>query len=154
MIEDSEQGGGAVLELRALDKTTPPPAKAIERPCWSDIEHAIGKAFAYGGFVHLSVLQPKMSFIDILDMQSLPGQFRLIVLTKSTDPKAQLLEWWELGDASFRGAIRFGDDDWDARTVCSDIAVAKKVFKDLFDHGELTDAGLSQFRSEWDRKPQ
>lgn len=71
---------------------------------------------------------------------------------KSLGPKTELLEWWEEGDSPFRGFVRFGDDDWDARTVCSDLAVAQATFKELFDYGDMP-TGLLQMRSQWDPKP-
>jgi hypothetical protein len=153
MIDDTEKGGAFVIELNALDKTMPPPALTIERPAWPDVEAALERAFQHGGFVRVRVLKPDIAFTDLLEMVSLPGQFKLVALTKFIDPKAELREWWEPGETEFRGTVCFGDDDCDARMVSSDISVAKRLFRDLFVHGELTDASFIQMRSAWDPKP-
>lgn len=85
-------------------------------------------------------------------MKSIPGQYRVVALTRSDDPKLELLEWWESGNSPFRGVAHFGDDALDLRTVCSDLSVAQILFKELYDFGEL-EVGLQQMRSQWDPKP-
>lgn len=153
MINDSEKEASFVLELNTLDKTMPSPAITMERPDWVNVEAALERAFQHGGFVRIRVLKPDIAFTNLLEMVSLPGQFKLAALTRFIDPKAELREWWEPGDAAFRRTVRFGDDEWDARMVSNDISVAKRLFRDLFVHGELTDASLIQMRSAWDPKP-
>lgn len=140
------------LELCYLDKLSPPPAVIVEHPVWESIEIGIGRVFASGGFVRVSVIAPKSSFIRELSMDSLPGKYRLAVLTRSDNPKEEYLEWWELSGSAYRGAIRFGDDDWDARTVCFDISIAEEIFKELYEKGDL-EVGLAQMRSPWEPKP-
>ncbi len=147
-----EERSGTVLELSCLDKSNDSPARITEQPVGERVNTAIERAFEYGGFVNLSVLLPKNAFIKKLNMTSLPGQYRLVALTRSDDPRAGLLEWWEPGHAPFRGLVRFGDDPWDARTVSADPAIAQDLFKELFDHGQLS-VGLAQLRSPWDPKP-
>lgn len=149
---DSENDEKVVLELCALDNSMRPPAQITEAPAWERVSVALENAFKNGGFVYLRVLGKSHSFINELCMKSLPGQYRLVVLMKSLAPKTELLEWWEEGDSPFRGFVRFGDDDWDARTVCSDLAFAQATFKELFDYGDMP-TGLLQMRSQWDPKP-
>jgi hypothetical protein len=151
-MSDNDKGTSFVLELRALHKKMPPPAVGVEYPQWLDIENAIDGVFQNGGFVHLRVLDPDISFTNLLDMTALPGRFRLVILTKFDDPKNELREWWEAGDEPYRGTQQLSDHDWDARTVCTDVSVAKQIFKDLFDHGELTESSFVQMRSNWNPK--
>jgi len=151
-MSNNASGCDIMLELCALDNSKHPPAQITERPVWESVGTALEGAFKNGGFVYLKVLGPSQSFINELCMKSLPGQYRLVVLTKSPDPKAELQEWWEQGDSPFRGFVRFGDDDWDARTVCSDLSVAQAIFRELFDCGDLP-TGLLQMRSQWNPKP-
>ncbi len=40
-------------------------------------------------------------------------------------------------DSPFRGVVRFGDDEFDSRTVCADISIAEAVFKELYETGGL-----------------
>ena len=86
-------------------------------------------------------------------MESLPKRFRIIALTADEDPKNELLEWWEPEDAGFRGIIHFGDDEWDARTVSSELTVAKKIFNELYEYGKLSHETLLDLRSQWNPKP-
>ncbi|QLL14928.1 DUF6911 family protein [Pseudomonas chlororaphis] len=148
----SEKCAGLFLELCALDNSMSPPAETTDRPVWERVCAALGNAFDNGGFVYLRVIGSESSFVKELCMKSLLGQYRLIVLTNSSDPKAELQEWWEPGDSPFRGTVRFGDDDWDARTVCSDLSVAQAMFREFFNCGDLR-TGLLHIRSQWNPKP-
>lgn len=149
---DYEEGSEVILELCCGDSSSSSLALTVERPVWESIEKGITNSFNFGGFVRLEVVSPKTSFISLLSMTSLQGMFRLEVLTRSPNPKEEYLEWWELSESTFRGAVRFGDDDCDARTVCTDISVAEAIFKELYETGDL-EAGLSQMRSPWNPKP-
>lgn len=147
-----EEGSGAILELCCGDNSPSSLALNVERPAWESIENGIINSFKFGGFVRLEVVSPKTSFVRLLSMKSMPKKFRLEVLTRSSNPKEEYLEWWELSDSTFRGAVRFADDDCDARTVCTEISVAEAIFKELYETGDL-EVGLSQMRSPWDPKP-
>ena len=151
-MNQEKEGCETVLELCALDNAVTTPAEITVRPEWESIYVALKNAFQNGGFVDLKVLSPKTTFIKQLSMKSLPGKYRLVVLTRSADPKSELQEWWEPSDSTFRGVVRFGDDDWDARTVCTELSVALDTFKELFDYGNLP-TGLLQMRSQWNPKP-
>lgn len=152
-MNDTENNTLAVLEFGARDRATPTYQFATERPHWNQIEQSIDRVYHNGGVATLSVLHPALAFTNTLSMTALPGRFRLVVLTKFIDPKDELREWWEPGDEPFRGLERFGDDDWDARTICTDVSVAKQIFKDLLVHGELTESSFGQMRSNWNPKP-
>lgn len=149
---DCDEGSEAILELCYGDASASSLAITVERPVWESIEKGIINSFNVGGFVRLRVVSPKTSFVSLLSMTSLPGKFRLEVLTRSPNPKEEYLEWWELSDSSSRGVVRFGDDDCDARTVCTDMSVAEAIFKELYEKGDL-DTSLSQMRSPWNPKP-
>ena len=142
-----------VLEFWALDKSKQPPYRRVERPVWERIDHALNQVYQHGGTVSMRVLKPVDSYINELVMKSLPKQFRIILLTRDEDRKQELLEWWEPEVTPFRGTIRFGDDDWDARTVCSDLAVAQKYFYELYEHGKLSQETLLSLRSPWNPMP-
>ncbi|MEE1926458.1 hypothetical protein V0R50_31050 [Pseudomonas sp. 148P] len=146
-ISESE----SCLELCTQSGLSKPPAEITRDPVWERVQDALIEVFACGGFVELRVISPRNGFVSELCMKSKKGEYRLIVLTRSADPKSRLFEWWERGDDGYRGMVRFGDDDWDARTVCDDISVACLIFKELFESGDLV-SGLSQMRSEWDPK--
>jgi len=148
--EDEEQK--FVLEFSAWDKSMQGlGAVGAERPVWEGrIDRGLEKIFEFGGLARLWVIQSATgAYVRNLDMQALSGQFRLIALTNDSDYKKKLLEWWEPGNGSFRGKILFGDDEWDARTVCTDLNVAFRFFRDMYEHGDLTRDSLSQMRSPW-----
>ncbi|MBH9345980.1 hypothetical protein I5K76_30290 [Pseudomonas aeruginosa] len=149
---DFEDEAPICLELCYLDRSNFPPAVIVENPVWESISEGIRKVYKFGGFVRLSVNEPKSSLVRELSMDSLPGRFKLAVLTSSPNPKEEYLEWGGVGDSPFRGVVRFGDDDFDSRTVCADISIAEAIFKELYETGGL-DVGLSQMRSPWNPKP-
>ncbi|MBG4273101.1 DUF6911 family protein [Pseudomonas aeruginosa] len=152
MVLDYEDDLEPVLELCRGDNSASSLAVVVEQPVWESIEKGIVNSFKFGGFVRVEVIRPKKSFVRQLSMKSLPGRFRINILTRSTNPKEEYLEWWELDESPYRGMIKFGDDDFDSRTVCTDISIAEAIFKELYETGDL-DVGLSQMRSPWNPKP-
>ncbi|MEI1114050.1 hypothetical protein VUS20_30505 [Pseudomonas aeruginosa] len=106
---DFEDEKPICLEFCYLDRSNSPPAVIVENPVWESISEGIRKVYKFGGFVRLSVNEPQSSLVRELSMDSLPGRFKLAVLTSSPNPKEEYLEWWEFGDSPFRGVVRFGD---------------------------------------------
>jgi hypothetical protein len=150
MYDDFENVEEHVLRLSFLERSKASAAKVIERPLCEEIAKAIDLVYIDGGYVRLRVLKPDNSYISLLEMCSLPKQFRIIVLNNEgyneECPKSNLFEWWEPGDTAFRGKIRFGDDEWDARTVASDVSIAHKIFRELYDCGKLSSETWSNLR--------
>lgn len=147
----SEVDSGFVVELCVYDRSAGRGATVTERPVWGRIESALHLTFETGGFVDLRVLAPDTGLVKQLTMNSIGRKYRLVALTRSAVPKLDLLEWWEPEDRPFRGTERFGDDEWDARTVSSDISHALSLFQELFQNGDLSPE-LSGLRSRWNRK--
>ncbi len=122
-------------------------------PVWSDVEIGIERSFHYGGHVSLEagLLSPtRLNALvrkESIGMDAKSSRFRIIV-SPEQEPrqKTNLHEWWEPEDRPFRGTERFRDDEWDSRTVCTDISVAKEMFKDFFDNrGKCVSPSFPQF---------
>jgi hypothetical protein len=131
---------------------------SIGEPTWSHLESRIRRAFEFGGQVEIQAASigsdEKISLGICLGMEANAGECRLIYGPKQpVREKSRQREWWEPGDAPFRGTSTFNDHNWDDRTVCRDVSVALQMFKDFYEHGDLTEQGLGQTRSVWDRKP-
>lgn len=47
----------------------------------------------------------------------------------------------------------FDDHPFDDRTVCRDVEVVVRIFRDFFDNHDLTESSLTDFISVWDAKP-
>lgn len=145
---EEERDTEASLDLSVRIKTVPPHAEHTDRPVWSRVNVALKNAFLYGGSLRLSSWDLAGYLAEELIMNSLRGKFRITLMSRSSVPKVggyDLYEWWESDDGPFRGVIRFGDDDWDARTVCSDLVVAQTLFLEFFETGELLQ-GISSMR--------
>ncbi|WP_414132992.1 DUF6911 family protein [Burkholderia territorii] len=129
-----------------------------EESSWEEIEQWVRRAFEFGGTVTLTIAVredvDRLLLGDSLAMYSHPGECRIVYdpVTPPTEKTARR-EWWEPGDAPFRGTTSFLDHEWDDRTVCRDLSVALEMFRDFYEHHDLTEASLSQTRSVWDRKP-
>lgn len=132
---------------------TSPLAKKTERPNWICIEVALKNSFDYDGYARLDVLFPDDSYIKTLGVKSCGGQIRIVITTRDEDPKNEILEWWQAELTPFRGTIHFGDDDWDARTVCDKLTVAEEIFRELYEEGALSGETLLMFRSPWSPMP-
>lgn len=158
---ESGQLAKSVLWLQASDRGKPLSGTSTECPVWDHVDMRIERAFEYGGTVRLYTGRANkaesqgVEYFQFLGMDSVSGKFRLIFSPeiKSLDEKTNRLVWWEAEDTPYRGTDRLGDDEWDARTICLDVSVAKQMFKDLFDNGKLTERSLVQMRSAWDPKP-
>jgi hypothetical protein len=147
-----------VLFLRANDAASNgAQGVAVEAPVWDRVESHLGRTFRYGGSVKLHAAEhtadSSLRLRQFLGMESQPGKFRLIYTPEECpEERTNRQEWWEPGDAPFRGTVNFGGHEWDARTVCEDLTIAVKFFRDFFDHGDLTKVSLDQMRSVWERK--
>lgn len=151
---------GKILYLEAHDRlgaTTPIPKGP--KPEWVWVEECVRLVFEFGGDVKLTAatIEPdeRISMGTFLGMPANPGECLLIYSpAKLPGERSQLREWWEPGDAPFRGttSVLF-EHQSDDRMVCRDVSVAIELFRDFFDHGDLSKVGLSQTRSGWDPKP-
>lgn len=138
------------LEMKYYDNTMGfSPYKGKDNPSWEEIQKIISKVFEYGGNIRVRVVHPDDLCIQHVEMEANPHQFRLLVMINSDDITHELLEWWEPEDSLFRGTILFGDDYWDARTVCEDFSVAERFFRDFYEnirYGSLSAEVFSEFR--------
>ena len=132
---------------------------SVPEPVWPRLELCVQRAFEFGGQVKIweGTIGPdeKILLGTHLGMEAHPGECRLIYCPQGMPgEKSKIREWWEPGDAPFRGTTTFNDHEWDDRTVCRSLSVAIEMFRDFFDHGDLTESSLGQIRSVWDRKSQ
>lgn len=131
----------------------------VENPLWQTIELYIDDSFRVGGSVELAlcekVYDPKEQnlILDTIHMEGVLGMFRIVLAPRRPpdDRRLALREWWEPGDAPFRGSKRFGDDEWDLRTICTDVSVAKDLFREFFEHNGSSEVLLKNTHSIWDR---
>ena len=129
----------------------------VERPEWLLIENSIEAVYKAGGDIKLRRGQPgherSQGFIifESLCMEAISQKFRLVYFPKVKNLKGKLevREWRDFSKSPDRKLERFGDDEWDASTICSDINVAKNIFKEYFDNEGVADYFLSQVRSIW-----
>lgn len=125
----------------------------IENSSWSDIERELDKAFNYGGKVDLKINHLDDAYIKSINFDSVLNRYRIILTTNDKDRRNEILEWWEPGDAPYRGVLKNSyDDELDARTFSDDIDIAKKIFFEFFENAELSKATLMNFRSQWNPK--
>jgi len=143
-----------ILNFRAWNRSMATGAGA-ERPVWEGrIDVGLKGVFEFGGSAELSLIQgAENAYTHSVSIDAEPGKFRLYAATNDSDQKNRFLIWWEPGDSPARGEILIRDDPWDARTVCTDLEVAMRIFRDMFDHGDLSEASLSEMRSQWNPKP-
>ncbi|MDH2436139.1 hypothetical protein QCD60_26770 [Pokkaliibacter sp. MBI-7] len=121
-------------------------------PDWLPIEEGMNKIFQHGGFLKLENRAANSGYIYHIGIDSLGGQFRIVLLTNSDDPQNDIMEWWEPEDLPFRGKTLFGDDAWDNRTVCTDISTAYKILKEYHAKMDLIE-NLENMRYTWNKKP-
>jgi hypothetical protein len=152
-MEMDENSKNSSIRLVWREATSIASANITLSPVWLSIEIAINRVYSSGGFVSIEIMQPMETYVKSIYMESLPGKYRIIVSTRDTNPKRKIWEWWESDNGPYRGKIRFRDDDWDARTVASKVAVAMDFFRDFYMNGDLTKNSFENLRTSWDPKP-
>jgi hypothetical protein len=144
------------MRARALE-TNDAMGVGAESPVWEDVDDWLRRAFKFGGAVTLIAGHPetdtRIRHGVSVNMSAHPLQCRLTYLPlELPSEKSKLMEWWEPGDVAFRGTAVFNDHPFDDRTVCRDVEVPVRLFKDFFDNHDLTEASLVDFLSVWDAK--
>jgi len=119
---------------------------STENPLWSSVAERIDSTFEFGGSVRLHVVQrafrvsERLLLLETISMEAEPGRFRLIVVKGE---RSTLRVWQEPG-APFRATEPFREDEWDSRTICADVTVAKSMFREFFDAKGITPHILEQ----------
>jgi hypothetical protein len=117
----------------------------VTDPGWSLVVEWLDRAYTNGGGVSFNFEREKEEWLRTLSMRSDRGRFLLMAATQS-DEGDRVISWWELEGTLARGVIDIGGDDWDARSVLTDISLALHVFKEAFDTGGLSAETLGHMR--------
>lgn len=136
--------------LRYTDKGSGEGPQWIENPPVDVVEDAVRRVFNNGKILDVTIPEGQGLLLRRLTMVSKSGECRFTADLYHEDHRQAFLEWWESKGAVFRGASRYGDDYFDDRTVCRDVAVAVALFREVIDVNGLSEMTLSQFLSEWD----
>jgi hypothetical protein len=141
-------------------------------PAWSEVERYLELVYQHGGEVALDYRRKKYDGEYFFDQVGPSGLKRLWVqenggryvlaafferrnspeyALRKYDPMSER-RWWEPEGTPYRGEMRWYDHPYDARSFCGDVNVAKRIFKDVFDNGTLTEASLKEMR-DGDYKP-
>lgn len=125
----------------------------LDFPTASEADALLQEVFTHGGFAYLvqCTLQNRLMWQMGATVED-PGYMKIVTLAFLPDGE-ELMEWWEPGDAPFRGTRRCHDHDWDARMFSTDVGVAQALFRDVLANGRLSEASLRQFRPCGDRPP-
>jgi hypothetical protein len=131
---------------------------SMESPVWERVEDWLRRAYLFGGGVQLATgyreTDSRVRHGVYLGMDANPNQCRMTYLPREPlGEKTKLMEWWEPGDESFRGTTVFQDHPFDDRTVCRDVEVPVRIFKDFFERHDLVEPSLNEFLSVWDAMP-
>lgn len=125
------------LERRRID---------ISNPVLTHVEEWIRGAYESGGNVTFDMEKPiEAGRLRSLSMRSAPGQF-LLIASIYGDERDQTICWQDPPETPERGVIDVGGDDWDSRWVQTDLSIALRAFKEVFDTGELSDDSLRHMR--------
>lgn len=130
----------------------------MSSPAWERVEDWLRRGYEYGGGMELVAGYPETDTRTrhgvSINMSANPNECRLTYSPiQPSGEKTRMREWWEVGDLTFRGTTVFNDHPFDDRTVCRDVEIAVRIFKDFFDNHDLTEASLGHFISVWDAKP-
>ncbi|HDS1581222.1 TPA: hypothetical protein QEL15_003328 [Stenotrophomonas maltophilia] len=136
--------------LRYTDKGSAEGPQWIENPPVDVVEDAVRRVFNNGKILDVTIPEGHGLLLRRLTMVSKSGECRFTADLYHEDHRQAFLEWWESKGAPFRGGSRYGDDYFDDRTVCRDVAVAVALFREVIDVNGLSEMSFSQFLSEWD----
>jgi hypothetical protein len=131
---------------------------SMSSPVWERVEDWLRRGYEYGGGMELVAGYPETDTRTrhgvSINMSANPHECRLTYLPiQRSGEKTKMREWWKVGDLPFRGTTVFDDHPFDDRTVCRDVEVVVRIFRDFFDNHDLTESSLTDFISVWDAKP-
>lgn len=164
--EDSDEESRLLLCIDAVVHGGQHAGSNYEKPAWVEVERYLDLVYQHRGQVTLDYRRKKFDGEYFLDqvgpgglkslwVQENNGRFVLAAFferrdlglstTKNYDPKSQL-RWWEPVGTPYHGEARWYDTLYDERSFCCDVNAAKRIFKDVFDHGTLTETSLAEMR--------
>jgi hypothetical protein len=180
MSDDWEDSDESVKPLLCIDAFIADPncklgvreKACYAKPKWEEVERYLDLVFVYAGRVALDYRVKGYDGEYVFDqvgpgglkrlwVQENNGKYILSAFFEWRDPTAFAPKkhdplgerrWWEPEGTPYRGEMRWYDHPYDARSFCSDVNVAKRIFKDVFDNGTLTEASLKEMR-DGDYKP-
>jgi hypothetical protein len=173
MNDDWEDSDESIKPLLCIDAFIADPScklgirekASYAKPKWGEVSRYLDLVFEYAGSVALDYRTKGYDgeyFEAVGDdglktvwIQENNGLYVLAAFFKRREPKEYFpraydplseRRWWEPEGTPYRGTMRWHDDPYDARSFCGDVNVARRIFKDVFDNGTLTEASLTEMR--------
>lgn len=128
----------------------PGPGGTANGPAWVNVAEKIDLAFKSGGSVNLEFgkfevvsfghLGCRRAWLrdEAIGMESEPGIFRVFVCLRENEGKHPFRQLWQPGAAEPRDTVTIWDDEMDPRQVCTDVEVAKTLFREFFESRKVT----------------
>lgn len=121
------------------------PGVNVNEPVWDRIEKDIRSAYKNGGGVSMEIAKDVEVGVRSLQLRADPGRYLLLGSVWNGDRGIPVR--WRNPEGTFEhGTIDIAGDEWDARSVLSDLFIAIRVFREVFETGELSQDTLSHMR--------
>jgi len=154
-VSDESIWSGMALEVTHVEDSIA--GAYVASPSWEQVEMRIEIAFSFGGTVslHRGLLRGKqradLCSHEYFAMQSEFGRYRMLFARQLVQKggRLNLHEWWEDPRALYRGVARLGGVECDARSVCTDIEHAKRLFAMYLNGGSCNPLRLADPDSGW-----
>lgn len=117
------------------------PGVNVDEPVWDRVEKDIRSAYEKGGGVSMEIAKNVEVGVGSLQLRADPGRYLLLGSVWNGD-RGIPVRWRNLGDAFEHGAIDIAGDEWDARSVLFDLFIVIRVFREVFETGELSQDAL------------
>lgn len=117
----------------------------FDKPRWLDIEEWFDRVFQKGGSIVIELQDPTPGRVSKLALRGEEHKF-LLIATIYGEAGDRVIRWRDPEGTPERGTIDIAGDEWDARSVLSDLSIAVRVFREVFETGELSQDALSHMR--------
>lgn len=118
----------------------------LANPLWPHLEEELRSAFTRGGSISIDREgQLEIGSAAGCSLRGEPGQY-LLMATIFGATGDRVIRWREPEDTPERGKLDIAGDEWDARSVVTNLAIAIRVFKEVFDTGELSEETMRHMR--------
>lgn len=116
----------------------------FDKPRWLDIEEWFEHVFQKEGSIVIELQNPTPGRVSKLALRG--GHKFLLIATIYGETGDRVIRWRDPEGTPERGTIDIAGDEWDARSVLSDPSIAIRVFREVFETGELSQYALSHMR--------
>lgn len=119
----------------------------IEKADWAHLDERLRSAFQRGGNVSIDREVAGVEFGSAVgcSLRGEPGKY-VLMATIFGATGDRVVRWREPEGTPEHGVVDIAGDEWDARSVVTDLSIAIRIFKEVFETGAVSGDSLNHMR--------